>query len=389
VSLKRLGVYVHVPFCSRKCSYCSFISYERPAGVSEAGSYVSAAFAELKARAPEKNEDFEGWTLFIGGGTPTMLKDGQLERLVMGVIDQMRLRGWEAPLEASIEANPGTFSAKSAKRLVKAGVTRFSIGIQSLCDDELKAIGRIHSAEDAELAIVASRYSGTLSTSLDIMVGLPGQSTESLMMTLEGVLALKPDHVSVYGLTVEEGTPLHSAIGSGLISVPDDDAVADMLDMAAEWLNGMGLERYEISNYAKPGHECIHNMIYWSDMPYIGIGAAAHSYDPDMLVRSWNVKGVEEYISRCSKGLSPEEGREQISRLMAFSDALILALRTSAGASIEKLEARYKMGIPAAYMGAFVWSKSEGMLIVKDDGSIALTPKGMMLSNTLFTKLVE
>ncbi len=234
-----------------------------------------------------------------------MLKDGELERLVSGSISRMSSLGWGAPLEASVEANPGTFNHKSASSLVKSGITRFSIGVQSLVDSELKSIGRIHSAEDAELAFAAARCAKPRSVSVDIIVGLPGQNADSLIETLKGIAALGPEHVSCYGLSLEDSTPLKAQVEAGLIQVPDDDTVADLLDISREWLEGMGLLRYEVSNFAKPGFELLHNLAYWSDMPYLGIGVAAHSYDPEKLVRSWNIKDPDDYIRLADGGAYP------------------------------------------------------------------------------------
>jgi oxygen-independent coproporphyrinogen-3 oxidase len=352
-----------------------------------ARSYVDAVLSELRMRAYAIPEGFAGWTLYIGGGTPTTLGT-ELERLVGGSIGIMAGLGWGRPLEATVEANPGTISHRSAARIVAAGADRFSLGVQSMVDAELKAVGRMHSAEDAERAFDAMRYAGAKSVSIDIIAGLPGQDAESFARTLEAVAALSPDHVSCYGLTLEEGTPLFASCAEGCIEVPDDDAAADLLDMAAAWLKGMGLTRYEISNFAKPGHESLHNLIYWSDMPYIGVGAAAHSYDPDAMTRSWNVKGVEEYEGMIAETGTAEESREEISVERAMSDALILALRTSYGASLQLIEQRYGTRFGSDALNALAWAKANAMIEIGEGGIATLTDRGIMLSNSLFSKLV-
>ena len=384
---RRLGIYAHVPFCLRKCSYCYFVSYPGMPSPEFAESYVDAVLTELEKRAYERPDGFAGWTLYVGGGTPTTLGT-ELERLVAGAIGIMSALGWGRPLEATVEANPGTISHRSAARLVASGADRFSLGVQSMVDEELKAVGRMHSAEDAERAFDAMRYAGAKSVSIDMIAGLPGQDAVSLTRTLEAVAALSPDHISCYGLTLEEGTPLFASHAEGIIEVPDDDAAADLLDMTAEWFKGMGLSRYEISNYAKPGHESLHNLIYWSDMPYIGLGAAAHSYDPEAMVRSWNVKGVEEYKGLIAASGAAEESREAISVGRAMSDALILALRTSGGASLQLIEQRYRARFGPDILNALAWAKANAMLEVGEAGTATLTDRGIMLSNSLFAKLV-
>lgn len=387
MTARRLGIYAHVPFCLRKCSYCSFVSYPGMPSADAARSYVDAVLSELRMRAYATPDGYAGWTLYVGGGTPTTLGT-ELERLVEGAIGIMGGLGWGKPLEATVEANPGTISHRSAARIVAAGADRFSLGVQSMVDSELKAVGRMHSAEDAERAFDAMRYAGAKSLSIDIIAGLPGQDSSSFARTLEAVAALSPDHVSCYGLTLEEGTPLFTSHAEGSIEVPDDDAAADLLDMAATWLKGMGLYRYEISNFARPGHESLHNLIYWSDMPYIGVGTAAHSYDPDAMVRSWNVKGVEEYVGLIARTGTAEESCETISVARAMSDALILALRTSDGASLQRIEQRYGTRFGSETLNALAWAKANAMLDIGEEGTAALTDRGIMLSNSLFARLV-
>lgn len=384
---RRLGIYAHVPFCLRKCSYCSFVSYPGMPSSGAASSYVDAVLRELAIRAGARPDGFAGWTLYVGGGTPTTLGP-ELERLVSGAIGIMEGFGWGGPLEATVEANPGTISHRSAARIVASGADRFSLGVQSMVDEELKAVGRMHSAEDAERAFDAMRYAGAKSVSVDIIAGLPGQDADSFLRTLEAIAGLSPDHVSCYGLTLEEGTPLFDACAAGSIAIPNDDAAADLLDIAAAWLKGMGLHRYEISNYAKPGHESLHNLIYWSDMPYIGVGAAAHSYDPDACLRSWNVKGVDEYEGLVASSGTAQEASEAITVERAMSDALILSLRTSKGASIQLIEQRYGAKFGSEALNALAWAKANSMLEVGEEGTATLTDRGIMLSNSLFAKLV-
>ena len=385
---RRLGIYVHVPFCLRKCSYCAFVSYPGALQPKRAWAYVDAALRELAARAFPKDDAYCGWTLFVGGGTPTVLGGELLSGLVSGSVSIMRGKGWPDPLEASVEANPGTFNSSGASMLVDSGVTRFSIGVQTLVDDELKAIGRMHSAEEAEAAIRAARSAGARSVSMDLMTGLPGQDMKSLSRTLDKVAGLGPDHVSCYALMLEEGTPLMESVRKGEIRLPDDELCADLMEEAQRALERMGLLRYEISNYASKGHECLHNLGYWSDMPYIGIGTAAHSYDPASSVRSWNTPDPDRYVGFVSAGLSAEVGKEGLSKQTAMSDALILSLRTCFGASLDEIESAYGAPFPTERIEALAWGEAAGLVESLPERRYKLTAKGMMLSNTLFVKLV-
>lgn len=385
---RRLGIYVHVPFCLSKCSYCAFVSYPGAVDPHRAERYVDAALKELGTKASMKDACHSGWTLFIGGGTPTTLGSEVLSRLVLGSVSIMREKGWSEPVEASVEANPGTFDAYGASMLVDSGVTRFSIGVQTLIDSELEAIGRIHTAAEAKAAIRAARSAGARSVSMDLMTGLPGQDVVSLARTLDEVSSLEPDHVSCYALTLEEGTPLMKSVQDGKVQLPDEELCADLMEEAQRALEGMGLLRYEISNYARKGHECLHNLGYWSDMPYIGIGTAAHSYDPASSIRSWNTTDPDRYSDLIARGLPAMEGNERLCAKTAMSDALILSLRTSYGASLDEIEQAYGEQFEQDKLDALSWGASVGLVESIPGRKYKLTAKGMMLSNALFTKLV-
>ena len=266
--MKPRALYLHIPFCKAKCLYCDFDS--RALGGCELDAAMDRYCTTLASQVDTcgaAGELDEVETVYIGGGTPSLL-GARLVSLVE------RVRGYCDPVEFTCEANPESFTLELAQALHEAGVTRISLGVQTLDADELKAIGRIHSAEQAMLAIAQAKAVG-FSTSCDVMCGLPGQTLESFGRTLETLMTLRPDHISVYPLQLEEGTPLARLEEQGRITVPDEDFQAACMDLAAEKLVGAGFERYEVASYAQPGQRCRHNIAYWTGKPYLGLGRSA------------------------------------------------------------------------------------------------------------------
>lgn len=268
--VKYRALYLHIPFCRAKCLYCDFDSRALTGcALEEAiGAYCEGLSAQVDAHG-NAGELSEVETVYVGGGTPSLL-GGRL----VGLVDYVR--AYCEPVEFTCEANPESFTLDLAQALRAAGVTRISLGVQSLNASELKAIGRIHSAEQAMLAIAQAKAAG-FSTSCDVMCGLPGQTLDTFAETLRSLVTLNPDHVSVYPLQLEEGTPLARMEEAGEMEVPDEDFQAQCMDLAAEVLEEAGYERYEVASYAKPGHRCRHNIAYWTGKPYLGLGRSAAS----------------------------------------------------------------------------------------------------------------
>lgn len=268
--MKYRALYLHIPFCRAKCLYCDFDSRALTGcALEEAiGAYCEGLSAQVDAHG-NAGELSEVETVYVGGGTPSLL-GGRL----VGLVDYVR--AYCEPVEFTCEANPESFTLDLAQALRAAGVTRISLGVQSLNASELKAIGRIHSAEQAMLAIAQAKAAG-FSTSCDVMCGLPGQTLDTFAETLRSLVTLNPDHVSVYPLQLEEGTPLARMEETGEMEVPDEDFQAQCMDLAAEVLEEAGYERYEVASYAKPGHRCRHNIAYWTGKPYLGLGRSAAS----------------------------------------------------------------------------------------------------------------
>lgn len=268
--VKYRALYLHIPFCRAKCLYCDFDSRALTGcALEEAiGAYCEGLSAQVDAHG-NAGELSAVETVYVGGGTPSLL-GGRL----VGLVDLVR--SYCEPVEFTCEANPESFTLDLAQALRAAGVTRISLGVQSLNASELKAIGRIHSAEQAMLAVAQAKAAG-FSTSCDVMCGLPGQTLDTFAETLRSLVTLNPDHVSVYPLQLEEGTPLARMEEAGEVEVPDEDFQAQCMDLAAEVLKEAGYERYEVASYAKPGHRCRHNIAYWTGKPYLGLGRSAAS----------------------------------------------------------------------------------------------------------------
>jgi oxygen-independent coproporphyrinogen-3 oxidase len=359
-----VGLYVHLPFCSGKCAYCDFISF--PGRTGDISSYLAALEAEAAlvgaARLPQ--------TLYVGGGTPSELSVEAIDELFA----RLR-RAYPAARfsEITFEANPESLDASKLRSLRQAGVTRLSLGFQSLNDEVLRAAGRRHTAEDSLRAFRLGRESGGWSISVDLICGLPGQTTAVFRRDLEQVLALEPDHLSLYGLDVHEGTPL-----SRRGFVPDEDLGREMLETAVNGITAAGFVHYEISNFAKPGHESRHNLNYWNGGEYIGLGCAAAAYlDGE---RSCNVPNLDEYLRRVAAGTRPVSERERLQGKDKLGEQVFLGLRRLAGVDVgPEMEKEFSRE----------WLDLERRgLITRHGGRARLTREGLFLANEAFESFV-
>jgi len=373
-----LSLYLHIPFCTVKCSYCDFNSY---AGLERLKRpYVDALIAEMGLWRREA-AGHTVQTVFFGGGTPSLLPLGELERIIAAI----RAAFDVAPgCEVSLEANPGTIDLDYFRGLLSLGVNRLSMGVQSFDDAELVALERLHSAEEARQAYRWARQAGFQRINLDLMYGLPEQPLARWQANLEEALRLAPDHLSLYALTIEPETALAHYIAEGRAPAPDSDLQADMYEWTEERLVGSGYEHYEISNWAQPGQRCCHNQTYWENRPYLGFGAGAHSYFGGE--RFANVKSPQRYVKRVREG-SPIDFRERRDETETLADTLILGLRLSDGIDIAELEQRFGRGALAPYEATLGEFESLGLL-ERDERAIRLTARGRLLANELFVRLL-
>ncbi len=315
-----LGVYVHVPFCATRCDYCDFATWTDRGGLMD--DYVAACVTDLGGRVA-RGELGEASTVFFGGGTPSLLEARALGR----ILDAIPRR---AGAEVTVECNPDSVDLAKLRAYQRAGVNRCSFGAQSMRPHVLAALGRTHDPAGVARALDAARHAGIERLNVDLIYGGAGETLGDWSSTLDAVLALGPTHVSAYALTVEPGTPLGARVAAGDTPAPDDDAQAAKYELADDRLTGSGYGWYEISNWAQPGDECRHHLLYWAQGDYLGIGCAAHGHVAG--TRSWNVRRPERYIERIRAGATPVAGAEQLDEATRAEEALGLALRTRAGA---------------------------------------------------------
>ncbi|SFO55956.1 oxygen-independent coproporphyrinogen-3 oxidase [Acidaminococcus fermentans] len=368
------ALYVHIPFCVHKCAYCDFASYQ---------IYNDHIMTDYARRLVE---EISAWTpalpvsptatVYFGGGTPSVLP---LEDLA-AIVTALKERGfWQHPAEATLEANPGTVDRERLRFYRQLGFDRLSLGIQSFQPGELAAMGRIHTAEQAEEAIALAREAGFRRISGDLIYGYPGQTVETVRDSLERLLDTGVDHVSVYGLTVEEGTLLAKQVREGKALLPSEDASGTMYDFLMEALPQAGYHRYEISNFARPGQESRHNQVYWHYDPYMAFGAAACRFDGK--IREINPRNLQAYL----QGAPPE--REILTCEDRRAELVFMNLRTVKGLSLEEFTQRTGEDFFHIYEEGFNHCRKQGW-ITREGDRIRLTEQGMRYGNLAFEEFL-
>ena len=429
------AIYVHIPFCKQKCLYCDFASYAC-FGEREMRAYTDALCHEIEVRADEAAKVAAGATIYFGGGTPSVLPMDCIEHIVATL---KACSFWQEPAEATIEVNPGTADLLKLKRLRAAGFDRMSFGVQSLQDEELRTIGRIHSASEALQAIEMAKLAGFKRISCDLIYGLPGQSLASLEDTVGRLIKTGIEHMSIYGLIVEEGTPLERLVDEGKMLLPDEDLTADMYELVQDKLAQAGFERYEISNYAKNGQYSRHNTVYWQYHPYIAFGAAGCGFDVNdkaatdrrntyyadasqassshtcwpqtssteenvasvcenttIAYRRTAISTVPEYIT-AARVMTPASWRsselysiEAITLAQQLEEFMFMGLRRSVGADLKEARERFGVDVWERYSKQLQRFVEQGYLhydVVKQ--RLWLTPEGMEVGNQIFAVFVD
>lgn len=387
-----MQLYIHFPFCKRKCLYCDFVSAQ--AGRETMEAYCLALEREIRA-AGERYPDAQVSTVFFGGGTPSVIPP----EMMAGVLDALRNSFTLLPdAEFTSEANPGTLTEKWLDTMLSAGLNRLSLGVQAAQDELLARIGRIHTFAEAGESIRLAQRMGLTNINADAMYGLPGQTCRDYLAALESLCGLGVTHVSAYSLILEEGTPLTRMVEEGTLTVPDDDACAEMTEAGIALLANNGFRQYEISNYAKPGFACRHNMGYWQGAWYLGLGAAAHGMVPPLAaerqqgavrVRVANPAEVGEYIR-----LSPDQPSERtlITEEEAMFETLMLGLRMNEGVSLAGFEALHGQSLTGRYGDRLESLIRDGLGCWRDapsGRSFALTEKGLLLQNEALVRLMD
>ena len=382
-----MELYVHVPFCKRKCRYCDFASW---AGREDwIPAYVDAVLTEAhSAHDALGTQSME--TAFLGGGTPSLLPPEALTRLLQGVFSLFPL---EADAEFTSECNPGTLTAAWLEAAQAAGVNRLSMGMQAGQPHLLHMLGRIHTFTDVEASVKLARAAGIRNLNLDLMFGLPGQTLNDWAEKLDMALSLHPEHLSCYGLIPEEGTQLGDAILAGEVPLPAEDAERTMYDMTLTRLAAAGFEQYEISNFAKPGCACRHNLGYWRQTPYLGLGPAAASMLPgrtpeEFSLRRTNVRDLAAYLRQSHQGRFQPAEEESVSPAEARFETMMLGLRTTKGVNEATFEAMHGVALADVYGAKLAELETQGLLC-HTGGWWRLTRRGMDVQNGVLVELME
>jgi len=377
------GIYIHVPFCVRKCPYCDFYSSVELAGVPV---FIEALKREMDL-AGGTDQEFD--TLYIGGGTPSVLEAKGINEIIENVYKNFTIRG---DAETTLEVNPGTISRQSLAQCRRAGINRLNIGVQSFQGDNLQFLGRIHSVAEALVSIEWARQAGFDNIGLDLIYGLPGQDKKNWLADLTRALETQPEHLACYILTCESGTPLSRDVNSGRIQWPQDGTVRELFDTTIDFLTTHGFVQYEISNFARkmnngsePRHSR-HNQKYWSLAPYIGFGPSAHSFIAPQ--RYWNHRSIDNYVRQLKAGQLPIAEKEKLTREQMIIEAIYLGLRTSSGIDLDKFEQMFAMKF-AEIFERKISELAKGDFIIITPTHCALTPRGMAYLDSIAAMLTS
>jgi oxygen-independent coproporphyrinogen-3 oxidase len=398
--MKRAGIYIHIPFCRSRCSYCDFATGAYEGQLAE--RYVSALTKEISTfKLPHAERAHEATTgdlppaelhaaiqdsvdtIYFGGGTPSLLTPAQVERILRAVRERFRV----APgAEVTLEMNPGTVTPETVAGFRASGINRASFGLQTFDDEQLRRLGRTHTAADARRTLSILREAGFDNVSFDLIAGLPGQTLREWAENMEAALALRPPHLSLYLLEVHSGTPLAAQLREGRWPQPDPDLAAEMYRLLVERTRAAGYEHYEISNFCLPGHEARHNLKYWTNAPYYGFGSSAHSYDGARLRRS-NERDAARYCELLeTKGSAVVETNE-LSARDAAAEALFLGLRLMRGVDLEAHHAQFGTDVRREYAADLSRFREADLIEINGD-LLRLTPSGVLLSNEVFAAFI-
>ena len=380
---KELEIYIHIPFCIRKCAYCDFLS--GPAASDTINLYVEKLIKEIKAHGI-KNEDRMVTTIFFGGGTPSILNGSQMQKIMQALNSAFEI---DKNAEISMEANPGTVTKEKLNAFRAAGINRISFGLQSTNDEELKLLGRIHTYEEFLESFHMARECGFDNMNVDLISAIPGQTVESWEESVQKIVSLNPEHISAYSLIIEEGTPFYEIYGEGMSGeklLPSEEDERMMYQRTEELLKQAGYHRYEISNYAKEGKECRHNLGYWERKDYLGIGLGASSLMEN--VRFKNTEDLQYYLEHAGELEKIQKDREELSRTEQMEEFVFLGMRKMEGISVAKFSDEFEKSLQECYGENIARMEKEGLLEEKN-GFLKLTSKGIDVSNYVFAEILS
>ena len=379
---KPLGLYVHIPFCKSKCEYCDFCSFV-PNSQAVIEHYVDALILQMEDWS-DRCRGYEVDTVYVGGGTPTYLDPKHISRIFNAMYDNFRVsRG----AEISMECNPATVDLRALRRIRRAGVNRLSIGLQSANDSELMALGRIHTFRDFRATYDDARRAGFDNISVDLMYGIPEQTEQSFIYSLSSVTALSPEHVSLYALKIEDGTPFAERRDS--LSLPDEDTEYKMYVRASSYLAAKGYRRYEISNFAKEGQECLHNLKYWHCDEYLGLGAGAHSYfEGERFAATRSVRDYIDGLEIINNDIQVIVSSDSIDSRESMEEYVMLGMRLEEGVSISEFKKRFGVSFTERY-GVLLDEYIDDGFVVKDEDHYRFTSAGMFVSNFILSGILN
>lgn len=373
------ALYIHVPFCRRKCHYCDFASVPLEADLVK--RYLGALKREAERELASWPAGWEVPSIYIGGGTPTALEPEDLEAVLAVAALFPRAPG----AEWTVEANPGTLDRAKLALLAAAGVNRLSLGVQSFDDDLLSFLGRVHTAREAEEAWDMARSAGFSNLNLDLIYAIPGQTLGAWRRTLKRAVSLQPEHLSAYSLSIEPGTEFGRRAEAGSLKPVAEELDLSMYRAAQELLGEAGLKQYEISNFARPGFECRHNLVYWRNEPYLGLGPAATSYLSG--VRRTNREDVGEYVRALTAGEDPTAAREVATLELGMAETVILGLRLTEGIAWERFYGRFGRDLRDVFADPIRRLTRAG-LVEADAQGLRLTPRGLPVANRVFQEFL-
>ncbi len=380
---KPLGLYIHIPFCKSKCSYCDFCSYVNT-DQRVVDHYINSLILQAEDFASQCKKEYYVNSIYFGGGTPSLIPVKQIARILDCIV---RLYTVSKNAEITLEMNPATVNGDYLKKLRKAGVNRLSIGMQSANDNELKSLGRIHTFEDFVKTYNAARYVGFENINIDVMYGIPGQTKESFSNTLDRIVELEPEHVSIYALKLEEGTPMYK-MQENLV-FPDDDDQFEMYCDAINKLKKINIEPYEISNFSIDGYESAHNIKYWLGSEYIGLGVAAHSYfKGERFEATKNIKTYVYAMELVKKKIPIYVSYEKIGTAEAAKEFFMLGMRLYEGIERQEFEEKFGIGWAELFLDPLKDYVEEGYVKI-ENGIYSFTEKGMFVSSYIISDVLE
>ncbi len=379
--MQRFTLYLHIPFCATRCSYCNFVTRDDSAHLMD--DYVRALAKEIGIAAGYHGTgDAVCMSVYFGGGTPSLLSNGHLESILQSVNDTIRLSG---DAEITLEANPQDIDDNRLHSFRALGINRLSIGCQSFHDDILQFLSRRHSADEARRAVRLAREAGFDNLSIDLMFNIPGQSREMWERDVTEALGLSPEHVSLYSLSIEPGTPMRTRLAKGEFTLPDEETSAELFMLTDDMFVSAGYRHYEVSNFAKPGFHSRHNSSYWDGTPYIGAGLGAHSYSAG--VRSWNVRTFPEYIEQVEGGRLPRRSSETLTSEEIFTETVMLSLRTEKGLELARLDDSGRERV-LRNMRDILQGGQEQVLVI-EDGVLRIPPRHWVLADEIIARMVR